>query len=53
MRNEKSKNFFRVGAEDFKIIPGGPITYWINSEMRRIFTFPTIDKVSSPRRTLR
>ena len=28
MTTDKSKNFFRVSAEDFKKIPGNPIAYW-------------------------
>lgn len=28
MTTDKSKNFFRVSAEDFKKIPGSPIAYW-------------------------
>ncbi len=28
MTKDKSKNFFRVSAEDFKKIPGSPIAYW-------------------------
>ena len=28
MITDKSKNFFRVSAEDFKKIPGSPIAYW-------------------------
>ena len=30
MTTDKSKNFFRVSAEDFKKIPGSPIAYWVS-----------------------
>ena len=29
MTTDKTKNFFRVSAEDFKKIPGCPIAYWM------------------------
>ena len=33
-----NKNFFRVGAEDFKKIPDSPITYWPSNDTMGIFT---------------
>lgn len=30
---DKTKNFFRVSAEDFKKIPGSPIAYWLNQKL--------------------
>ncbi len=37
MTINKTKNFFRVSAEDFKKIPGSPIAYWANPALRNIF----------------
>ena len=31
------KNYFRVGAEDFKKIPGSPIAYWASNAVRHSF----------------
>ena len=51
MTTDKSKNFFRVSAEDFKKIPGSPIAYDISEQIRRIFsTFITLSEVASPRK---
>lgn len=33
MTTDKTKNFFRVSAEDFKKIPGSPIAYWLNNQV--------------------
>lgn len=38
MTTDKSKNFFRVSAEDFKKIPGSPIAYWSTPKVRTAFT---------------
>lgn len=38
MNSYKTKNFFRVSAEDFKKIPGNPITYWIGSNAINLFS---------------
>ncbi len=32
-----SANFFRVSASDFLKIPGSPIAYWVNENVRNIF----------------
>ena len=37
MTTDKSKNFFRVSAEDFKKIPGSPIAYWASDQIGNIF----------------
>mgnify|MGYP001028315415 CR=1 FL=1 len=37
MNSHKTKNFFRVSAEDFKKIPGSPIAYWMNDSIKRIY----------------
>ena len=37
MTTDKSKNFFRVSAEDFKKIPGSPIAYWLSDIMIKHF----------------
>jgi len=31
MTTDKTKNFFRVSAENFKKIPGSPIAYWLSN----------------------
>ena len=46
------KTFFRVGAEDFKKIPGSPIAYWITPAFRELFRHQNIEQISAPRRTL-
>ena len=33
MNSHKTKNFFRVSAEDFKKIPGSPVAYWISHNL--------------------
>lgn len=33
----KEKYFFRASTEDFKKLPGNPITYWISDRLRHIF----------------
>jgi len=43
MPTNKTKNFFRVPAEDFKKIPGSPIAYWASDELFTIFLkLPTV-----------
>lgn len=37
VKQDISKNFFRVSAEDFKKIPGSPIAYWISKTIHNIF----------------
>jgi hypothetical protein len=37
MTTDKSKNFFRVSAEDFKKIPGSPIAYWVSDAFLDIY----------------
>ena len=37
MTTDKSKNFFRVSAEDFKKIPGSPIAYWVSSQTTQCY----------------
>ena len=37
MTTDKSKNFFRVSAEDFKKIPGSPIAYWTSSKTTQCY----------------
>ena len=37
MTTDKTKNFFRVSAEDFKKIPGSPIAYNVSDHVRSIF----------------
>jgi len=41
MNTNKSKNFFRVAAEDFKNIPGSPIAYWLSGNAITIFAQAT------------
>ena len=48
MTTDKSKNFFRVSAEDFKKIPGNPIAYWISDNMSEIFSSSRILNKISP-----
>ena len=48
MTTDKSKNFFRVSAEDFKKIPGSPIAYWISDNMSEIFSSSRILNEISP-----
>ena len=38
MTTDKSKNFFRVSAEDFKKIPGSPIAYWLPNGIRELLS---------------
>ena len=44
----KTKNFFRVSAEDFKKIPGSPIAYWVSNAELNTYSFPLIEKVAKP-----
>ena len=37
MTTDKTKNFFRVSAEDFKKIPGCPIAYWMKQGILSLF----------------
>lgn len=37
MTTDKTKNFFRVSAKDFKKIPGSPIAYWMSKKFRDIY----------------
>ncbi len=37
MTTNKTKNFFRVSAKDFKKIPGSPIAYWVSVIGRHSF----------------
>ena len=47
MTTDKTKNFFRVSAEDFKKIPGSPIAYWISENMGKIFSSSrTLNEIS-------
>ena len=51
MTTDKSKNFFRVSAEDFKKIPSSPLAYDISDQIRYIFfTFITLSAIASPRK---
>ena len=52
MTTDKSKNFFRVSAEDFKKIPGSPIAYWANQNMLQAFECETMRNVAEPRHGL-
>ena len=46
MTTDKSKNFFRVSAEDFKKIPGSPIAYNVSNQVRMIFeTIPALEHI--------
>lgn len=38
MTTDKTKNFFRVSAEDFKKIPGSPIVYWLSPAFLNAFS---------------
>lgn len=38
MNSHKTKNFFRVSAEDFKKIPGSPIVYWLSPAFLNAFS---------------
>jgi len=38
MTTDKTKNFFRVSAENFKKIPGSPIAYWVGNKIFQIFS---------------
>ena len=38
MTTDKTKNFFRVSAEDFKKIPGSPIAYWLPNGIRDLLS---------------
>lgn len=42
MTTDKSKNFFRVSAEDFKKIPGSPIAYWVSDGFLNAFNNPML-----------
>ena len=46
MTTDKSKNFFRVSAEDFKKIPGSPIAYWVSSNIRELFNKNSITEIT-------
>lgn len=52
MTTDKSKNFFRVSAEDFKKIPGSQIAYWANQNMLQAFESETMRDVAEPRHGL-
>ena len=52
MTTDKSKNFFRVSAKDFKKIPGSPIAYWTNQNMLQAFECETMRAVAEPRHGL-
>ena len=46
MTTDKTKNFFRVSAEDFKKIPGSPIAYWVSSNIRGLFNKNSITEIT-------
>ena len=48
MTTDKTKNFFRVSAEDFKKIPGSPIAYWATENMRSLYYTNAILSEISP-----
>lgn len=53
MTTDKSKNFFRVSAEDFKKIPGSPIAYWCSDIVSQIFEqHQSLDCFATPRQGL-
>ena len=49
MTTDKSKNFFRVSAEDFKKIPGSPIAYWVSEGFLNTFNNPILGDFSETR----
>lgn len=50
---DKTKNFFRVSAEDFKKIPGSPIAYWCSDIVSQIFEqHQSLDCFATPRQGL-
>ena len=42
MATDKTKNFFRVAAEDFKKIPGSPIAYWLKPAVSLMLNGPVV-----------
>ena len=50
MTTDKTKNVFRVSAEDLKKIPGNPIAYWVSEKAKQTFMegIP-LYKVGTPR----
>ncbi|WP_108743485.1 BREX-1 system adenine-specific DNA-methyltransferase PglX [Salinivibrio sp. MA607] len=49
----KGNRFAQVNSQDFKRIPGTPISYWVSDELKESFTkFPLLNKVAKPRQGL-
>lgn len=46
MTTDKSKNFFWVSAEDFKKIPGNPISYWLSNELYDAYSNNLISSIA-------
>ena len=49
MTTDKSKNFFRVSAEDFKKIPGSPIAYWLSDSIIHALANYALKEKTNPR----
>lgn len=49
MSTDGERNFFRVGAEDFKKIPGSPIAYWVSKAFLSVFDYPQLGDCSEAR----
>jgi hypothetical protein len=41
IKNPECGWFFRAASEDFSLIPGMPIAYWVSDRMRKVFNEPS------------